>query len=128
MNIAIFCIFIASILPIVFVAFAKLTGGFKLGHNHHPRNFLNKLEGRASLAKSAHDNSWEAFAPFAVAVLACLFVGVSRPIVDQLAISFVVFRFIYGLAYIFDKPTIRSIIWFAAWSCVAILYYKAWSV
>jgi uncharacterized MAPEG superfamily protein len=128
MNIAIFCIFLASILPVVFIGIAKLTGGFKLGHNHQPRYHLNKLEGRPFLAKSAHDNSWEAFAPFAAAVLACFYTGVPKVLVDQLAISFVALRFAYGMAYIFDKPTARSIIWFAAWICVVILYYKAWSI
>ncbi len=114
-------------MPIAFIGIAKVAGGFKLGNNHAPRAFLNKAQGKAFLAKSAHDNSWEAFAPFAVAVLFCLQTGVNETLVNRLSGSFVFLRLIYGILYIIDKPTLRSIVWALAWFITAFLFYKAWS-
>lgn len=127
MNISIFCVFLASILPIIFIGFAKISGGFKLGHNHDPRNHLNKLEGRGHRAKCAHDNSWEAFAPFAAAVILAMATGVDPQLIDKLSIGFISFRLVYGVLYILDKPTLRSIIWTGGILCTVSLYYLAWS-
>lgn len=128
MNIAIFCVFIASILPILFVAYAKVSGGFRLGKdNSMPRDFLSKLEGRAFLAKCAHDNSWEAFAPFAAAVILALHVGVHQVLVDRLSVTFIIFRIFYGLSYIFNRPTLRSTFFFFGWGTVVYLFFLSWS-
>ena len=128
MKISVICVFIASLQPILFIAAAKILAGFKLGHNHDPRKFLAKAEGKAHRAKCAHDNSWEAFAPFAAAVILALITGVDPHLVNKLAMIFVGLRFIYGLAYIFDWATFRSLVWSGAVACKVILFYQAWSV
>ncbi len=127
MNIAFFCVFIASILPILFVAFAKFTGGFKLGNNHDPRKFLSKAQGKQYRAKCAHDNSWEAFAPFAAAVILATISSVPQPLIDKLCLTFIIARVFYGVAYIIDRPGLRSILFFIAWFCVIGLFYLSWS-
>lgn len=127
MNIAFLCVFIASFLPILFVAFAKFSGGFKLGNNHDPRKFLSRMEGPQYRAKCAHDNSWEAFAPFAAAVILASISSVAPPLIDKLAMTFVIARVFYGIVYILDRPTLRSLFFFIAWACVIALFYLAWS-
>ena len=127
MNIAYFCVFIASLLPIAFIGFSKFTGGFKLGNNHDPRRFLNKMEGKQYRAKCAHDNSWEAFAPFAAAVILASISSVEQSLLDKLAIGFIVSRVAFGVSYIFDKPTLRSTFYFLALICVITLFYLSWS-
>lgn len=127
MNIAIFCVFIASLLPIFFIGFAKFIGGFKLGYNHDPRKYLEKLEGKGHRAKCAHDNSWEAFAPFAAAVILAMASGVNPALIDKLAISFIVLRVIYGLLYIYDQASLRSLVWLGGIGCQVALFYLAWS-
>lgn len=128
MNIAYFCIFLAAIMPMCLAGVAKYLGGFKAGHNHKPRAFLEKLEGKAFFAKSAHDNSWEAFGPFAAAVIISLQAGVDSTLVDQLAMSFIGLRILYSLCYIFDKPLARTTVFMLSWACLFTLFYKAWSV
>jgi uncharacterized MAPEG superfamily protein len=127
MNIAFFCIFFASILPILFIGFAKFTGGFKLGNNHDPRKFLAKAEGKQYRAKCAHDNSWEAFGPFAAAVILATISSVSQPLIDNLALCFIGARVFYGISYILDLPSIRSLLYFIAITCVVALFYLSWS-
>ncbi len=114
-------------MPILFIAIAKATAGLKNYDNNHPREYLSQLKGRSFRAKSAHDNSWEAFAPFAVAISLAIYTGVKSDLIDQIAVTFIVSRFIYGLLYIFDYATARSIVWFIGLSCTAALYYLAWS-
>lgn len=128
MSPAIICVFIASIQPILFIGVAKILGGYKLGNNHDTRKFLSKTEGKAYLAKCAHDNSWEAFAPFAAAVIMAMISGADPHMINRLALAFVVLRFLYGLAYIFDQPTLRSTIWAGGFGCQVALFYFAWSV
>jgi uncharacterized MAPEG superfamily protein len=127
METAIICVFIASILPIAFAGTAKFLCGFKVKHNRDPRKLLAQSEGKAYFAKCAHDNSWEAFAPFAAGVILAMITGVNPSTFNPLCIAFVVFRILYGLAYIFDKPTLRSILWDAAFFSSASLYYLAWN-
>ena len=127
MNIAFFCVFLASLMPVFFIAYAKFTGGFKLGNNHDPRKFLAQTQGKQYRAKCAHDNSWEAFAPFAAAVILATISSVPQGLIGNLAILFVIFRFFYGISYIADWPGTRSVLYTLALLCVGILFYLAWS-
>lgn len=122
MTIAFWCVLAAGILPMLWVAYAKLSIGF---NNKRPRADLEKATGKAQRAKWAHDNSWEAFAPFAAAVLIASFVGVDDDRIDLLAMAFICCRVAYGFAYIFDKATIRSLVWFGGFLCVIGLYVSA---
>ena len=126
MSIAILCVFFASLLPVIFVGYAKITGGFKTGkHNSTPREFLAGLEGKSFRARCAHDNSWENFAPFAAAVILAMNMGVKQQSVDILAVSFIIARIGYGLSYIYDKHILRSLIYFLGLSCTAALFILA---
>ena len=115
-------VFISSFMPVFFIGIAKYLGGFKFKDNSRPRDFESQLKGKAYFAKCAHDNSWEALAPFAAAVIISIQAGVSQQLVNGLAVSFVVFRFIYGLCYIKDWATARSIFYTFAILCVAGLF------
>jgi uncharacterized MAPEG superfamily protein len=95
----------------------------KLGYdNHDPRAQQAKLEGAARRAHAAHNNSFEAFAPFAAAVLACEVRGASAKWTDILALAFVVLRTLYIFAYVGDKPSTRSSIWILGFGCVLGLF------
>ena len=126
MTLSFVCVLIASLLPIVWAGYAKLTGGHRLKHNRAPREFLEKIEGKSKRAKWAHDNSWEAFAPFAAAVIIAHYLEVDQNMIDKSAIVFIMARVLYGVFYIFDKPTMRSGVWFIGFFSVLNLYYQAW--
>ena len=120
MSIAYLCVLIAAILPYVFVGYAKFsTKGYD---NNNPREFLERQEGRAKRAHWAHCNSFEAFPAFAAGVIIAHLAAVPQGAITALAVSFVGLRIIYGVLYILDKPSLRSLVWFLAFGCVLSLF------
>jgi uncharacterized MAPEG superfamily protein len=79
--------------------------------NAHPRQAYNELTGLGARAVGAHQNGLEAFASFAVGVLACMFTGISLDWVNALASAFVVLRVAYVALYLGNLPTARSAVW-----------------
>lgn len=117
MTIAYWCVLITAILPYVFTGLAKYggPGGYS---NHHPRDSLNAMKGWRKRAHGAQLNAFEAFAPFAAAVIIAQSAGANQLWVDQLAIAFVAFRALHGVFYIVDKPGMRSLTWSLGFACV----------
>ena len=98
----------------------------KLGYdNRDPRAQQAKLEGPARRAHAAHNNSFEAFAPFAAAVLGCELRGANARWTEILALAFVVLRTLYIFAYVGDKPSTRSSIWMLGFGCILGLFVLA---
>lgn len=95
----------------VAVAMNRL-GGYD---NHHPRAQQAKLTGWGARATAAHLNGFEAFAPFAAAVLTAHVLDASAGLVTGLAITFVVARIAYSLLYVADLATLRSLVWAVGW-------------
>jgi uncharacterized MAPEG superfamily protein len=97
-------------IPRIFVAHgqSKQPEGYD---NAHPRAQQAKLTGVSARAQGAHENSFEAFAPFAAGVLACKVSGVDADQVALLSIAFVVLRAIYVVLYIKNLATARSGVW-----------------
>ena len=124
MAVAYVCVLIAALLPYLWVSIAK-AGGQRYD-NRDPRGWLAKQENpRIHRANSAQLNSFEAFAPFAAAVLMAQFAGVDPQTITWLAIAFVVLRAVYGLLYLAGKPAMRSLVWFAGYACVVSLMLLA---
>lgn len=116
---------VACLLPMVFAYVAKLLGGFRLKDNEHPRAFLNNLTGTAARANAAQQNSYETLPVFLASVIVALLFFVPLSIVAKLAWLYVVLRVIYGLAYIGNWATFRSIIWALSLACPMLLFYLA---
>jgi uncharacterized MAPEG superfamily protein len=109
MPIAFWCVLIAGILPILTVYIAK-SGGPNFD-NHDPRGWLEKQSGRARRADMAHRNHFEAFPFFAAAVLTATHLAAPQARINELAVVFIVFRVLYTVCYLTDRPTIRSLCW-----------------
>ena len=125
MSIAIWCVLIAGILPILVAGYAKRLGGYY--DNSKPRDVAQHYEGSAKRAHAAHLNSYEAFPLFAAAVLLAEMKGAPRGAVDILAIVFIGLRVGYVWTYVSDKPTLRSIAWaLALFSTIAIFISPLW--
>jgi uncharacterized MAPEG superfamily protein len=125
MTIAIACILIAGILPIVSASIAK--AGFKGYDNHNPRDWLARQTGFRARANAAQANAWEAFPFFAAAVLSAQFMTVPQPRIDALAIGFVVARVIYLALYLADRAALRSVVWTIGWGlCIALFTARLW--
>lgn len=122
MTIAFWCVLAAALLPYVFTLVAKSAPKY---NNHSPREFLEKQEGYHKRAHWVQLNSFEAFPAFAAAVIIASQVGANQGTVDILALSFIGARVLYGVAYLADKPALRSLVWMAGLACVIGLFVSA---
>lgn len=121
MTIAFWCVLTAAFIPILFTGVAKFSGrGF---NNNTPRDFQAKLTGYRQRAHWAHLNSFEAFPPFAAAVIIAYVLQVSQSRIDQLAVAFILLRLAYGVFYIVDWATMRSIAWVSAVACWVAMFF-----
>jgi len=121
MTIAFWCVFVAGVMPILWQGIAKSLI-IKNFSNRSPRLSLANAEGLAKRCTWAHDNSWEAFAPFAAGVIIASIAGADSNLIDTLALVFIVARLCYGFAYMANKSKIRSIVWFVGFLTTLALY------
>jgi uncharacterized MAPEG superfamily protein len=122
MTLAYWCVLLAAILPYVWVWVAKWTRGYD---NSAPRDFENQLTGHRKRAHWAHLNAFEAFAPFAAAVIIAHLAKADQAVVNALAMTFIAARIVHGLLYLADKPALRSLSWAAGFACVIGLFVAA---
>ena len=109
MTLALWCLLVASLLPIACAGIAKW--GFAGFDNRRPREWLARQEGWRARAHAAQQNSWEALAVFAAAVLTAHVAGAPQAAVDALAVGFVAARLAYIACYLADRSTLRSTVW-----------------
>ena len=123
MNTSYVCIVINIFIPLVCAGYAKFsTKGYD---NHHPRDFLAKLEGKGKRAHAAQQNAFEAFPPFAIGVIVAHQLSAPISTINTLAITFTCARITYCLCYIIDQDKFRSLSWLIALSCTIALYLIA---
>ena len=125
MSTAYWCILVGALLPYLCVGIAKARSPY---NNRFPRA-LDRYEGMASRAYGAHQNSFEVFPFFAVAVLAAS--GGSAQLADHLlnslTLAWVVSRLAHTGAYLLDQPGARSLLWFLGIALnVVIFTMPAW--
>ena len=121
MTTAYWCVLVAVLLPYLFTGIAK-SGKY---NNRRPRDSLEALDGWRKRAHWAQLNSFEAFAPFAAAVIIAQLAQAPQGTVDKLAIAFIVLRLIYGAFYLADIHVARTLTWTAAFGCVIALFVVA---
>lgn len=109
MTIALWCLMIAALLPIICTGIAKW--GFEGFDNRRPREWLAQQSGWRARANAAQANSWEAFAIFTAGVLTAHMVAAPQARIDALALVFIAARVAYILCYVTDKAALRSLVW-----------------
>ncbi|HVQ32830.1 MAG TPA: MAPEG family protein [Lysobacter sp.] len=122
---AYWCVLVAALLPYLWTTVAKASGDRY--DNRDPRGWLaRQTEPRVHRANSAQLNAFEAFAPFAAAVLMAQVAGVDQGRIALLSIAFVVLRILHGTVYTLGmKHSLRSLVWFGAFLCVIALVVLA---
>lgn len=123
MTIAYWCVLLAAFLPIVWAGAAKF--GAKGFNNARPREFLGSLEGWPARANHAQQNSYEAFPFFAAGVIIAHLCRTPQGTIDALAVTFIVARIAYGLCYIADRSTLRSLVWLVGFGSTVALFVTA---
>lgn len=120
---AVFAAFLLIYVPrfLVLRAQARMPGGLD---NRTPREQQQKLDGAGKRANAAHANAFEAFAPFAAAVIIASVASLPRAkdTIDALAIAHVVLRAAYVGLYVGDVATARSIVWVLATGITGVLF------
>ena len=107
MPIAYWCILVAALLPLVLVGYAKSESK----DNNAPRDSADRLIGARRRAYAAHQNAYENFPFFAVAVIAALSFGGASGALNMLALLYIAFRIAYAFLYITDRPSLRSAVY-----------------
>ncbi|MBS0229756.1 MAG: MAPEG family protein [Proteobacteria bacterium] len=124
MTIAYWCILIAAALPYVWVVIAKR--GVPGYNNKDPRGWIAKQDSYlVKNAYAAHQNAFEAFPAFAVAVLMAQFTQVDPQRVAWLAMAFIGVRVLHGVFYITVQQALRSLCWLGGYACVIALMVSA---
>ena len=123
MTFALWCVFAGLWLPLLWSITAKW--GFPNYDNSRPREWMATQEGWRQRALWAQANAWEAFAPFAAAVLTAHFAGADQTAANWLAALFIVSRTLHGVLYIADRSTARSVAWFGGMVAVVGLFVAA---
>jgi len=107
-------------LPLIWVGIAKANApGYD---NSRPREWLARLHGTAQRANWAQQNAYEAFPPFAAAVIVAHLTGAPQTGIDILAGIFLVARIAHGILYILDKSMLRSLIWLVGFGSTIALF------
>ncbi len=107
MTIALWCVFVAGILPYVATVIAKSgRSGFD---NRDPRGWLARQEGFRKRANAAQLNSFEAFPFFAAAVIIAHLINGPQGLVDVLALVFIAARVMHLAFFLANHATLRSL-------------------
>lgn len=122
MTIALWCVLAAAGVPYLFTLLAKSSPAF---NNRRPRDYLESTSGWRKRAHWAQLNGFEAFPPFAAAVLVAHVVAGANASADQLALAFVGLRIAFGFCYVADLAWLRSLLWFGGVACVVGLFVIA---
>ena len=119
MTIALWCVFLAGILPYVATLIAKSHPGFD---NRNPRDWLAHQEGFRKRANAVQMNAFEAFPFFAAAVLTAHLLKGPQSLVDLLAVAFIATRLLYLALYLADQATVRSMVWLGGFACTIAIF------
>jgi len=121
MFFAYWMVLVAALLPYIAVSYAKAGGS----DNRAPRLHADTLTGPRRRAEWAHRNHFESFPAFAAAIIIAGITGVPHGTMNLLAGAFVAARILYTLAYIGDRPTLRSVLFIAGTLCIVGLFVAA---
>jgi len=124
-QIAFYCVLIAGLMPYLWTLVAKVRG--RRFDNANVRTWQAGLTGLPLRAHAAHLNSFEAFPLFAAAVIVASLTGADRGRVDMLSVAFISLRLLFGILYLADKATLRSVVWLAGMVCVVMIFLSGHS-
>ncbi|MHA3893417.1 MAPEG family protein [Acinetobacter sp. GXMZU3951] len=113
----VYLILIACLFPYVFTIIAKMAGGFQGRDNQHPREFLAQTTGLAARANAAQQNSFEGLPLFIAAILMAEYMVLSQTVIMTFGIAYLVLRVVYGVCYLANWATLRSIVWLLSLLC-----------
>jgi uncharacterized MAPEG superfamily protein len=122
MTVAYWCVLAAGLLPYLAVVIAKLAPDYD---NRDPRAWLERQGGWRKRARDAQLNGFESFPLFASGVIIAQLMRGPQATIDAIAAAFIAARVLYTLAYIGNRPALRSAIWTVGMACAVALFFVA---
>jgi uncharacterized MAPEG superfamily protein len=123
LDMVVLAVMLVGMLPVVCAGIAKWGGrGYD---NRNPRDWLAQQTGFRARANAAQQNSFEAFAFFAVGVVMALLAGVDDAKVVSAAWFFLGMRVAYIYAYVTDRASLRTLVWVMGYATVIYLFVAA---
>ena len=99
----------------------------KEGYDHkYPRAQQAKLTGFPARALACHKNGFENFAPFVAGVFVAHLGGADPHRSAVLAMTFIVARMLYTVAYLADAEYLRTLVWSIGMLATVGLFGLAW--
>ena len=127
MTLADLCLLGMVVIIIATIAIPKIMARDKFD-NARPRSAAFYKDPFRARALGAHQNGIESFPLFAAAVILAEMRGVRQPVVDGLAVAFLVARLAYVAAYLADKPRLRSALFAVGFAfTLAIFFTPLWA-
>jgi len=83
----------------------------------NPRDFLANTKGIAARANAVQQNSFESLPLFLTAILMAEYMVVPEYFILRLGWAYIILRIIYGICYLCNWATLRSIVWFLSLLC-----------
>jgi uncharacterized MAPEG superfamily protein len=108
------------VMPYIFTIIAKRSRHFD---NHNPRDYLESTTGYRRRAHAVQSNSVESIPPFAISIIIASITHAPQHRIDMMAVIFVIFRVLYGLCYVIDYPTCRSLFWLGGFIITIMLFF-----
>ena len=121
MTIAYWCVFAAAVMPYIFTGIAKAGTGERYD-NQKPREFLESVRGYHQRAHWAQLNAFEAFPAFAAAVIIAQQLALNQQTINIYALTFIAARIAYGICYLRDWASMRTLCWLLGFVCVLGLF------
>lgn len=109
-TVALWCLLAAAVMPYFVVAIAKSSKAYD---NEDPRNMAGFQTPLRRRAHGAHQNCFEAFGLFAMAVLVALIEREAPATLNGLTVLWVLFRLVYIGMYLSGRAPLRTVSWFA---------------
>ena len=113
----IYLILIACLLPYVLTMIAKKPLALKDEITKTRAIFLAKTTGLAARANAAQQNSFESLPLFIAAILMAEYMVVPQAVIMTFGIAYIVLRIVYGICYLANWATLRSIVWTLSLLC-----------
>ena len=127
MTIPFWCLFIATLLPILLSWVSGYYRQQQLGKfdNKQPRAQCAELQGAGARAVAAQSNAWEALMVFAPAVFVAHLGGADAGNAAIASVVFILARVLHALFYLTDKDALRSLSFMVSFGCSVWLFLMA---
>jgi uncharacterized MAPEG superfamily protein len=127
MKLAIICLLITSVLPVLLTWVAAYFRNKDLGFidNQNPRKQYLLLDGIGGRTVAAQQNTWEALTVYSAALLAVFITNVPTEAIGTACLMFMISRLLFIGFYLIDLDKLRSLAFISGYGSCLYMFYLA---